>query len=147
MEPPHLGQIRVGEDVAVQHEERSGYEIGGVADSPAGPERLVLDHVAEADAEVLGIAEGRAHVLHAVGARQDDVGDTVRPQQRELIREEGAIEERNHRLRPRQGQGAQARALAAGQDHGLQCPIGHYLGGDQGSASLISITGIPSRIG
>src|SRR5207253_10087715 len=39
VEPAHLRQIRVGEDVPVQHEERPRYEIGGVADSPAGPER------------------------------------------------------------------------------------------------------------
>jgi hypothetical protein len=43
----------------------------------------------------------------------------VRAQQRQLIREERPIEERNDRLGPGQRQGTQPRALAAGQDDGL----------------------------
>jgi len=33
VEPPHRGQIGVGEDVAVQHEQRPRDQIGGIADN------------------------------------------------------------------------------------------------------------------
>ena len=148
MQAPHLRQIGVGEDVAVQDEQSPRDQVGGIADTAAGPERLLLDDVPETDAEVLGVTEGGAHVVDAVGAREDDVRDAVGPQQGELIREEGAIQERNHGLRARERQGTQTRSLAAGQNDRLQgMGSGHYLPGDQASASLMSITGIPSRIG
>ena len=90
----------------------------------------------------------RAHVVDPVRARQDDVGDAVRPEQRELVSEERPVQEWNDGLRPRERERAQAGALAAGQDHRLQgLPVGHYLLGDHGSASLINITGMSSRIG
>jgi hypothetical protein len=59
----------------------------------------------------------------------------------ELVREERDVEERNDGLGSREGEGAQARPLSAGQDD-----RGYALGA-QGSASLISMTGMPSRIG
>ena len=70
------------------------------------------------------------------------------PDAAQRVREEGAIQERNHGLRARERQGTQTRSLAAGQNDRLQgMGSGHYLPGDQASASLMSITGIPSRIG
>ena len=69
------------------------------------------------------------------------------PQQRELISEEGPVEQRHHRLGAGERQGPQPRALATGQDDGLGGGAGAYAPGAQGCASLISITGIPSRIG
>lgn len=70
------------------------------------------------------------------------------PEQRKLVGEQGTVQERNDGFRPREGQRAQAGALAAGQDHRLPGPVaGRYGPGDQGCASLISITGMSSRIG
>ena len=120
-------------------------QVGGVADAAAGAEGLGLDHVAQPDAEPLAVAEGPADVVHPVGAGQDDVGDPVGAQQRELVGEERVPEQRNHRLGPLQRQRPQPRALAPGQDDGLGGR--RYGPGDQGSASLMSITGMPSRIG
>jgi len=95
-----------------------------------------------------GVAQRRADIVHAVGAREDDIGDTVLAQERELVGEERAIEERDDGLRPRERERTQAGPLAAGEDHRLSGSVArHYLPGDQASASLISITGIPSRIG
>jgi hypothetical protein len=62
-------------------------------------------------------------------------------QERQLIGEEGNVEKRNNGLGARGRQGAEPRALPPGQDDG------GYVPGVQGCASLMSITGMPSRIG
>src|SRR5262249_29482440 len=129
-------------------EERPGGQVGGIADTATRPEWLVLDDVAEPDPEMLGITERGAYVVDAIGARQDDVGHAGRPQQSELGGGKRAVEGGDDRLRRRQGQGPKPRTLAAGENDRLQrIAAGHYRAGDQGSASLISITGMPSRIG
>src|SRR5262249_14247290 len=118
---------------------------GRVAHAAAGAERLLLDDVAQAHAEMLGLAERLLDVVHAVGAGEDDVGDAVLAQQRELPGEEGTAQQRHHRLGARQRERPQPRALTAGEDDGLGGA--RYGPGAQGNASLISITGMPSRIG
>jgi hypothetical protein len=67
--------------------------------------------------------------------------DAMAAQQRQLIGEERNVEERDDGLRAGIGQRAQPRALAARQDDGGYAP------GVQGCASLISMTGMPSRMG
>jgi len=67
--------------------------------------------------------------------------DAVPAEQRELVGEERNVQERDDGLGPDQGQRAQPGALAPGEDDGA------YPLGVQGSASLISITGMPSRMG
>jgi hypothetical protein len=62
-------------------------------------------------------------------------------EQRELIGEEGDVEQGDDRLGPIVGERPEPGALAAGEDDS------GYLAGAQGSASPISITGIPSRMG
>jgi hypothetical protein len=69
----------------------------------------------------------------------------VLTQQGELVGEKGPGEQRHHRLGARQGERPQAGALAAGEDDRLRGAC--YAPGVQGCASLINITGIPSRIG
>jgi hypothetical protein len=63
------------------------------------------------------------------------------PQEGELIGNERDVEERNDRLGRRQRQGPEPRPLTAREDD-----RGYFVG-TQGSASLISITGMPSRTG
>src|SRR5207249_11249404 len=95
-----------------------------------------------------GGAERRGAGANAVGAGGDEVGDAVLARQSELEGEEGTVGERHDRLGAREREGAQPRPLAARQNHGLSRSLArHYRPGDQASASLISITGIPSRIG
>ena len=96
---------------------------------------------------MLGLAERGAHVVDAVGAGENHVGHAVLAQQRELVGEEGTVQERHHRLGAGKRQRPQPGALAAGQDDRLSGGAGAYAPGVQGCASLISITGIPSRIG
>ena len=62
-------------------------------------------------------------------------------EQRELIGEEGNIQQGDNRLGPIVGERPEPGSLAAREDDG------GYLAGAQGSASPISITGIPSRMG
>ena len=138
MDGAHGREVGVGEHVAVEDEDRSPREVGGVADAPARAQGLVLHDVAQGDAEVTRIPEGPAHVLHPVGARQDDVADPVLAEEGDLVREEGVIEERHHRFGPAQGEWPQPRALPPGEDDGL----GRYRSGTHAWASLISITGI-----
>jgi hypothetical protein len=104
VELAHGGEIGVGEDVAVQHEHGAARQVGGVANAAAGAERLGLDHVPQAYAEVLGLAESPADVVNTVRAREDDVGHSVLPEERELICEEGPPEQRDHRLGSLQGE-------------------------------------------
>ena len=144
VEPAHGGEVGVGQDVAVEHEDGAAREIGGVPNAPAGAERLGLDHVAQPHSQLLAIAQGLPHVVDAVRARQDDVGHAVLAQQGELVGQERHAEQRDDGLRAGEGQRPQARALAAGEDDGLGRAL--YVPGDQGWASLISITGMSSRI-
>ena len=143
MEGAHGREVGVGEDVAVEDEDRPAREVGGVADAAPGAERLLLHDVAQGDPQVAGVTEGLAHVVHPVRARQDDVADPVLAEQRDLVGEEGAIEERHHRLGPGEGERPEPRALSPGQDDRL----GRYRSGTHGWASLMSITGMPSRMG
>ena len=147
MEAAHGREVGVGEHVAVQHPDSAAGEVGRIANAATRPEWFGLDHVAQAHAQVLGFAERRAHVVDAVGAGEDDVGHAVLAQQRQLVGEEGSVEQRHHRLGAGERQRPQPRALAPGQDDGLGGGAGAYAPGAQGCASLISITGIPSRIG
>jgi hypothetical protein len=68
----------------------------------------------------------------------------VLAQQGQLVRQERSTEQGHDGLGPGQGERPQPRALAAGEDDGLGGAL--YVPGDQGCASLISITGMSSRI-
>ena len=67
--------------------------------------------------------------------------DPVLAQQGELIGEEGDVEQRDDGLGPVVRERTEPGALAPGQDDG------GYAAGVQGSASPMSITGMPSRMG
>jgi hypothetical protein len=62
-------------------------------------------------------------------------------QEGELIGEERPVEERDDGLGAAQREGAQPRALPPGEDDGAYAP------GVQETASLMSMTGMPSRMG
>ncbi len=67
-------------------------------------------------------------------------------EERELVGDERDVEKRDDRLGGGERQRAEPRALTAGEDD-----RGYFVGAPfdyaQGSASLISITGMPSRTG
>ena len=80
-------------------------------------------------------------LVHHVGAGQDHVGDAVLVEEGELVGDERDVEERDDRLGRGQRQRPEPGALTAREDDR------GYVVGAQGSASLISITGMPSRTG
>ena len=118
--PPHdLGQVHVGEDVAVEDD-------GDVVEVPLGvlhraprPEGSGLHRVTDLLAESAAVAEDRLHPLGAVRDREDHFGHPGLAEQVKLVSEEGTIHHRDDRLGQRQRQRAQPRALASGQDDGL----------------------------
>ena len=136
----HRGQIHVSQNVSVQDHQPALREGGGVEDAPGGAERLRFERVAESHAEISPVAELRLDRLDEVRAGEHDIPHPVTAQQGELVMEEGDVEERDDGLGAGERQRTKPGALAARQD---------YRGsrGVQGSASLMSMTGMPSRIG
>ena len=137
----HGAEVRVGEDVAVEDEDEAGHALHRVPYSARGAERLFLHDVGQAHAPGGAVAHGRAHRVHHVGAGEHDVPHAVAREEGELIGEERDVQQRDDRLGPVVGEGTQPRALAPREDDRA------YLVGAQGSASPMSITGIPSRMG
>ena len=129
MKGAHGREIGVGEHVPVEDEDGPLREVRGVPDAAPGAQRLLLHGVAQGDPEVAGVAERPAHVVHPVGARQDDVADPVLAKEGDLVGEEGVIEERDHRFGSTEGERSEPRALSAGEDDGL----GRYRSGTHGS--------------
>ena len=112
-----------------------------VPDASRRSQRLRLDHVLEGDVPSAAVAHGLADLVHEIGAGQDDALHPVTTQQGQLVGEERNVEERDDRLGAGVGQGTQSRALTTRQDDRGYAP------GVQGCASLMSITGMPSRMG
>ncbi len=111
-----VADVNVGEDVAVQHDRPLVEEGQRVADGPPGPERGVLDGVADVDAEGRPVAEDRFDPLRAVCDGEDHLPYPRPGQQVELVPEERAVDHGHDGLRCREGEGAQARSLTAGED-------------------------------
>src|SRR6185436_19673269 len=53
----HGADVHRGHDVAVEHDQRVGDALCGIADRAAGAERSGLDHVADADTHAFAFAE------------------------------------------------------------------------------------------
>src|SRR5882672_1873440 len=141
VEAQHRGEIEIGQDVAVQDDHEPAYEVHRVADAARGAERVRLHRVAEPHPVGRAVSHDPPDLVHHVGAGQDHVGDAVLAQEGELVGDERDVEERNDRLGRRQRQGPKPGPLTAREDD-----RGYFVG-TQGSASLISITGMPSRTG
>ena len=57
VQPQHGAEIDLGQHVAVEHDDRLGQRVAGIADRAAGAERHRLDDVAELDAQTFALAE------------------------------------------------------------------------------------------
>ena len=102
MKGEHRAQVRVGEDVAVEHDHAAaGGRFHRVAHAAGGAERVELHRVPEAHAVGRAVAHRPADLVDQVGAGQDHVGDPVEREQRELVGEERDVEQRDDRLGPR----------------------------------------------
>ena len=119
VERDHLREVDVGERVARDHDERAVEITRELAHRTAGPERRLLDAVAEAHADgpavPVAVLDDRCEVLE----RHERVLDTVPLQQVEDVSETRLIDDGHHRLRPVDRERTQPASLAAGHDDGL----------------------------
>jgi len=117
VEPYEGGHVEVGEDVAVADQEpaRDAAGLGGEADRPGGAERFRLRRHLEGQVRERPPGEG----VGPVAEGEDDLGDAVPGQPRQLMFEERPVDDREQRLRRGPGEGPETRALAPGQDDGL----------------------------
>ena len=115
MEADELGEVRLAQRVAVQREEAPLEAAGGERDPPARAERLRLDGVLEGEIAV-AVAEGCGDLVRQVAAGDDRALDAVPCEVLERVREERAVDERQHVLPRRVREGPQAGPLAAHED-------------------------------
>ena len=149
----HGGEVEIGEDVPVHHDHAPVDQVGGVPHAAGRAERLPLDDVAQPHwAEVL-LGHDRADGLRPVGDGEDHVPHPVRAEHPELVGEERHVQQRDDRLRPLERQRPEPGPQSPGQDdrlhgHGWSPPVrSGPSGGAQSTASLISMTGMSSRMG
>ena len=68
VEAEHGGEVGVGQDIAVEHEDEPTHEVDGVADAARGAEGIRFHRVAQLDAVCRSVGQDAAHFLHHVGA-------------------------------------------------------------------------------
>jgi hypothetical protein len=120
VEPEQRPEIHVGEHVAVEHHDRIGQRVAGVADRAASAERDRLDDVADPHAEAVAVAENLLDAARLVIEAEDHLVDLGHlPQQIDLIVEKRPVEDRHDRFRRVDGQRSQTGAFAARQQDGL----------------------------
>ena len=121
-------EIDLRQDVAVEHDDRFAQRLAGVADGAGRAERRRLDDVSDAEADVAAVAEDLLDAPRLVVQAEDDLVDLGHLlQQIELVVQERPLEDRNDRLGRVDGQRAQSRALAPGQQDRLHrnVPLRH----------------------
>ena len=114
-----IGERRVGEDVAVEREERAGdASARRVADAAGRAHRPRLDDVLEREAE-RALAEAGLDRVGQIAAAEDHARDPGLGEPLEDVREQRPAEQRQHRLGAFQGERPQARALPAHEHDGI----------------------------
>ena len=115
-------EVVLGEDVAVQQQERPGHAAPGREPCrPRRPERLGLDDVLEREPGRCRapVAEVRDERVRQVAAGEDRALDAGRGELVEQVGEQRAVDERQHRLRRAQRERPQAGAGTADEDDGV----------------------------
>ena len=108
----------VGEDVAVDHDERRvAQQRQRVRDAAGGLERLGLRRVVQPQAEPVAIAQRRFDEGPEVRVIHDDVAHAGRGELVEMPRDERTSARGQQRLRQRIGQRAHALAATGREDH------------------------------
>ena len=113
-------QVDFRQDVAVEDDDGISKRVGGKANRAGGAERRRLDHVAERQAAVAAVAEDFLDAAGLIVQAEDDLVD-LRDflQEIQLKLQERPIEDRNDRFRCVNGERAQTRALAPGEQNRL----------------------------
>ncbi len=113
-------QVGPAEDVAVEHHDRRGGELGqDVADAAAGAQGFGLHDVGDVQVQGRPVAEVLLEDLGLEGGPQHDAPDAGRPDPGEQVGQEGQARGGQHRLGRRDRQGPEPGALAADQHHRL----------------------------
>ena len=114
-----VGQRGVGEDVAVERQERvRDAAARGVADAAGRAHRPRLDDVLEREAE-RALAEAGLDRIGQVAAAEDHARHAGLGEPLEHVGEQRPAEQREHGLGAFQGERAQARALPAHEHDGI----------------------------
>ena len=109
------GQVEIGEDIAVDHDEGlvDAGERGGEPDGAGRVERLGLDGVRQAHAGDPAIGIGLHEGIGQVAEREDGLIDAVGGEVTEHTLDHGHPDDREHLLGGRERQRAEPRPLAA----------------------------------
>ena len=113
------GEIKIGENVAVEHEEPLVEQILGELQRPARAERARLLEVPQVDPERGAVAQHALNAIRHEPAPQNHVIDAMAAEPLEHVRDERAPHQRDHRLGDRRGQRTQAGAFTAREDQRL----------------------------
>src|SRR5262249_27436301 len=111
-----LGDVDVGQNISVDDNGRLVQALMRVLVSPGGAHRRGLDHVANAQSEVLARPENALDLIRLIRKRKRDVFDPGLFEQIELVKKKRAIGERDYWFRRVNSQWSQARALSACQN-------------------------------
>jgi hypothetical protein len=115
----HRGQVHVREHVAVEDHGRVVEVALRVLDCAARPQRRRLDRIVDAPSERGAVTEHGLDALGLISHREHDLGDADAGEEVELMAQERAVHHRDHGLGDAEGEGAEAGAFSAGQDHCL----------------------------
>ena len=120
---PDAAEIHVHHGIAVHHHKTVGEQIGPGQDGSGGAERLLFQHMPDADAKFLTVAKMLFDQVGAIMDEKNEVGETMLPGQFHLMFQQRLAGHGNHRLGEVAQPCAQSGAGAAGQDDQL---AGHY---------------------
>ena len=111
-----IGDVDVGQDVAVEDYGRLIQALLRVFVSPGGAHRRGLDDIANVQSEVLASAENALDLIRLIRKRKRDVFDPGLFEQLELIKKKRTIGEWDYRFRRMNCQRPQARAFSTCQN-------------------------------
>src|SRR5262245_502486 len=111
-----LGDVDVGQNISVEDYGRLVQALLSVFVSPGGAHRRGLDHVANAQPQVLAGAENALYLVRLIRKRKRDVFDPGLFEQLELIKKKRAIGEGDYWFRRMNCQRSQTRAFPTSQN-------------------------------
>ena len=117
MKVEHRAEIALGEDVAVDEEERRGERLGQQREAAGGPERNLLADVADAHTQARAVAEVRLDHFRFVVDREEDLLHAGRPQPLDEDLQQRLAAHAQQRLGHGVGERTQARPEAARHQH------------------------------
>ena len=127
MQPQHCGEVDLGQDVAVEHDDRVLQRISGVPHGAGGAERHRLDDVAQPDTETLALAEHLFDSTRLIVEAEDDLVDFRHLfEQINLVIQKRTIQDRNDGFRRVDRERPQPGALAAGEQNRFHVSASFY---------------------